>query len=215
MKSLILKDIYNIVHNVKSMLFILIVFAVMFIPTSDIEGYIIACAALCSTMIVTTFSFDDKSEWTRYAMVMPLSKKDIVAGKFIVLSVFCTAGSFFGLAVGSVGGLIMKKVSFDLAGIGELLFITMAACVIALIFGSLSIPLVFKFGSEKGRILLLVSFLVPPAIGFGIYQLLAVLGIVLTDRSIFVLLCCSPLIALVWCYAMYLISCRIFSRQEL
>lgn len=36
MKSLILKDLYNIGHNTKSMLFILAVFAVAFIPTSGV-----------------------------------------------------------------------------------------------------------------------------------------------------------------------------------
>lgn len=105
MKSLILKDLYNIGHNAKSMLFILVVAAAALIPASGVMGYIIACAVLCSMMTVTTFSFDDSSKWARYAMIMPISKKDLVAGKFIVLAIFCIVGSLFGLAAGSVGGL--------------------------------------------------------------------------------------------------------------
>lgn len=119
MKSLILKDLYNIGHNVKSMLFILVVFAVALIPTSGVAGYIFVCAILCSMMIVTTFSFDDNSKWARYAMIMPVSKKDLVAGKFIVLAIFCLVGSLFGLVVGSIAGLTIKSISFDLAGIAE------------------------------------------------------------------------------------------------
>ena len=95
------------------------------------------------------------------------------------------------------------------------LFLTLAATVISLIFGSMSIPLVFKFGAEKGRVLLLVSFLIPAAICFGAYKLLAMLGVELTDQTVFILLCCSPLIALVWGYGMYQISYRIFLKQEL
>ena len=34
MRSLILKDLYNIGHNAKSMLFVLVVFAVVLIPAS-------------------------------------------------------------------------------------------------------------------------------------------------------------------------------------
>ena len=109
----------------------------------------------------------------------------------------------------------MKNISFNLAGIGELLFSALAAWIISLISGSVSIPLVFKFGAEKGRVLLLVSFLFPAAVCFGLYQLLIISGIELTDRLIFTLLCCSPVIALIWCYAMYQISCRIFAKQEL
>lgn len=90
-----------------------------------------------------------------------------------------------------------------------------SAWVISLIFGSMSIPLVFKFGAEKGRVLLLVSFLIPAGICFGIYQLLTMLGVALTDQIVFILLCCSPLLALAWCYVMYQISYRIFVKQEL
>lgn len=215
MKSLILKDLYNIGHNVKSMLFILVVFAVALIPTSGVAGYIFVCAILCSMMIVTTFSFDDNSKWARYAMIMPVSKKDLVAGKFIVLAIFCLVGSLFGLVVGSIVGLTIKSISYDLAGIGELLFLTLTAWVVSIIYGSMSIPLVFKFGAEKGRVLLLISFLFPAALCFGIYQLFIILGIELTEHFMFALLCCSPIIALIWCYGMYQISYRIFTKQEL
>ena len=215
MRSLILKDLYNIGHNAKSMLFVLVVFAVVLIPASGVESYTFVCAILCSMMIVTTFTFDDNSKWTRYSMIMPVSKKDLVGGKFVVLAIFCLIGSLFGLAVSAISGLALKKITFDLVGIGKLLFITLIALVISLVFGSISIPLVFKFGAEKGRVLLLVSFLIPAAICFGVYQLLILLGIEITDLLIFVLLCCSPIIALVWCYIMYQISCRIFAKQEL
>ena len=215
MKSLILKDLYNIGHNVKSMLFILVVFAVALIPTSGVAGYIFVCAILCSMMIVTTFSFDDNSKWTRYAMIMPVSKKDLVAGKFIVLAIFCLVGSLFGLVVGSIAGLTIKSISFDLAEIGELLFLTLTAWVVSIIYGSMSIPLVFKFGAEKGRVLLLISFLFPAALCFGIYQLFVILGIELTEHFMFALLCCSPIIALIWCYVMHQISYKIFTKQEL
>ena len=172
-------------------------------------------AILCSMMIVTTFSFDDSSKWTRYAMIMPVSKKELVAGKFMVLAIFCAIGSLFGLIIGFIGGLITHKIVLDIVGIGELLFLTLVAWVISLIFGSMSIPLVFKFGAEKGRVLLLVSFLIPAGICFGIYQLLTMLGVALTDQIVFILLCCSPLLALAWCYVMYQISYRIFVKQEL
>lgn len=133
MKSLVLKDLFNIGHNAKSMLFILVVFAVALIPFSGVEGYIFVCAILCSMMIVTTFSFDDSSKWTRYAMIMPVSKKELVAGKFMVLAIFCAIGSLLGLIIGFIGGLITHKIALDVAGIGELLFLTLVAWVISLI----------------------------------------------------------------------------------
>lgn len=111
MKSLILKDFYNISHNAKSMFLILLVFAVAFLPTSGVQGYIFTCAILCSMMIVTTFSFDEHSNWPLYAMVMPVSKKDIVAGKYFVLFAFSLIGIIFGLVVGTAGNVIAESFS--------------------------------------------------------------------------------------------------------
>lgn len=67
MKSLVLKDLYNVGHTARSMLFIMAVLAVAFLSTSGVEGYIFMCAVLCSMMIVTTFAFDDASKWERTA----------------------------------------------------------------------------------------------------------------------------------------------------
>ena len=216
MKSLILKDLYNIGHNAKSMLFILLVLAVTLVPTSGgVEGYMITCAIMCSMMIVTTFAFDDSSKWTRYALIMPVSKKELVAGKFAVLAIFCGVGSVFGLLVGLISRVAMDKAALVLTETGELMLLALVAWVIGFALGSMLIPLVLKFGAEKGRILLLVSVLVPTAILFGAYQLLAMLGVEFTDRLVLLLLCCSPVAALAWSYGMYQISCQIFKKQEL
>ena len=65
MKSLVLKDLFNIGHNAKSMLFILVVFAVALIPFSGVEGYIFVCAILCSMMIVTNPLLQSNYLWKR------------------------------------------------------------------------------------------------------------------------------------------------------
>lgn len=215
MKSLILKDLYNIGHNTKYKLFMLAVLAVGFIPTSGTSAYIIISTLLCSMMIITTFTFDEKSNWSRYAMIMPVSKKDVVIGKYIVLVIFCVIGSLFGLVISLIAELAMSKNAFNLTSIIELLCLTLLALTISFISGSMSIPLVFKFGAERARVLLMVSILIPSAICFGSYQVLVLLGIELTDQLVFILLCGSPIIALLWGYMMYRICCRVFEKQEL
>lgn len=148
-------------------------------------------------------------------MIMPVSKKDIVVGKYIMLVIFCVIGSLFGLVVSLIAGLAMRKITFNLAGIVELLLLTLVALVISLISGSMSIPLVFKFGAERARVLLVISILVPLAICFGIYQVFVLLGIELTDQLVLIILYGSPIIALFWCYVMYRICCQIFKKQDL
>lgn len=216
MKSLILKDLYNIGHNAKSMFFMLLVFAFFIIPFVGPEAYIVMIGILCSKMVITTFSFDDSSKWTKYAMVTPITKKNMVASKFVVLLIFSAIGAVTGLIIGSIGGIIVHKVNFsNISNVFTLLFVSVVSLVIAEIFGSMTIPLLFKFGAEKARMLSLVALIVPAAICFGIYELLTLFGISFTDYSIFILLCCSPLIALAWNWVMYKISYVIFAKKEL
>ncbi len=214
MKSLILKDLYNIGHNAKSMLLILLVFAVGLIMSSGVESYIISAGVLCSMMIVTTFTFDDNCKWSKYALIMPVCKKDIVKAKFIVLVIFCTVGVCVGTIFGVSGGLVMRKLVMSMESIVTMLFMAFVGLIVSVIFGSMSIPLVYKFGAEKGRMLLLVSFAVPLAICFIVYEILTLFGVEITDQLVFAILCVSPLIALIWVYIMYRISCSIFSKQE-
>ena len=214
MKSLILKDLYNIGHNAKSMLLILLVFAIGLIMASGVESYIISSGVLCSMMIVTTFTFDDHCKWSKYALVMPICKKDIVKAKFIVLIIFCIAGICVGTIFGVAGGVAMHKMALSMEGIVTMLFMGFVGLIVSVIFGSMSIPLVFKYGAEKGRMLLLISFAVPLGICFMVYEILMMLGVKITDQLIFIILCASPLIAAIWIYTMYRISCRIFYKQE-
>lgn len=215
MKSLIIKDLYNIGHNAKSMLLILLVFAIGLIMASGVESYIISSGVLCSMMIVTTFTFDDHCKWSKYALVMPICKKDIVKAKFIVLIIFCIAGICVGTIFGVAGGVAMHKMALSMEGIVTMLFMGFVGLIVSVIFGSMSIPLVFKYGAEKGRMLLLISFAVPLGICFMVYEILMMLGVKITDQLIFTILCASPLIAAIWIYTMYRISCRIFYKQEI
>ncbi|MGN7764844.1 ABC-2 transporter permease [Paenibacillus sp. 22594] len=216
MKSLILKDLYNIGHNAKSMFFMLFVFALIFVPFSGPEAYIIASGVLCSMMVMTTFSFDDNSKWMKYAMVTPVTKRDLVASKFIVLLIFSGFGVVTGLVIGFIGGIITGKVDYsNMSDILTLPGIAVVGFIIATILGSLSIPLLFKFGTEKARTLSLVSFIIPAAICFGVYEILIFFGVSFTDQLQLILLYCSPVIALAWNLAMYKISYVIFSKKDL
>lgn len=216
MKSLILKDLYNISHNTKSMLFVLVFFAVIFLPSSGIQGYLYTCAILYGTMIVTTFSFDERSNWTPYALVMPISKKELVAGKYITLFIFSAAGVLFGLIAGTAGNFIHKTFTALPETAAEIPLSMAAATAFAFstVFGGISIPLVIKFGTEKSRILILASIFIPAAVCYIAYHLLTALGITITDSFLAALLYCSPAASLIWNYFMFQISCRIFSNKE-
>lgn len=215
MKSLIIKDLYNIGHNIKSMILILLVFAFIIVPSSGPQSYIIVSGILCSMMLTTTFSFDSSSHWTSYAMAMPLTKKDLIKGKFIILLIFSAFGVITGLLFAVIGSIILHQFTFDAETIITFLFITLVGFIISDIFGSTSIPLVFRFGAENGRMLLLISFIIPLGICFIIYEFLLLIGVTINDNFMSIVLYCSPLLAIAWNYVMYIISYKTLEQTEL
>lgn len=215
MKSMIRKDLYNIAHNAKSMVLILLFLTVVLVPSSGTEGCIIVCAFLCGSMILTTFSFDENSHWTSYAMVMPVSRRGLVAGKYVVMILFCAIGAVCGLVLGILAGLATGKASLSLESLLPLFLVALVGLAIAMIMGATSIPLLFHFGAEKARMLLVLSTLIPSGILLAGYELLKLAGLEVTDRVILRLLYCLPVIALIWSFASYLVSCRIFRHKEL
>lgn len=214
MKSLVLKDLYNIGHNAKTMALTLAFLAVFYGAFADASVSIVCCCVMCSMMILTTFTFDHASQWTRYALVMPVSRKDLVAAKFVTMLLFTLVGLAAGLALSLASGLLFRRLDTSAESLLALPGILLGGFAAAQIFGGIVIPLVLRFGAEQARVLIVAAFLVPTLALFGLYQLLTTLGVVFTDGLVLGLLCAAPVAALAFDYAMYRLSCRIFARME-
>ena len=88
MKALLLKDLYNIGHNARSMLVVLLFLAIAIVPTSGPVAYMVMCGVLCAMMIVTTFTFDEASGWTAYALILPVRRSRLVLAMTAALILF-------------------------------------------------------------------------------------------------------------------------------
>ena len=213
MKSMVLKDLYNIKCNAKSVLVSFLVLAVAMASTG--VGVLYSGAILCSSLIVSTFAYDDRCDWAKYAVVMPISRNELVAGKYAMLTLLVVGGMAVSFRASLVSNAITGQIPLNQSGLQELLISTLAALVFALVYGSIAIPLILRFGAEQGRILLLVALLVPAAVCFAVYQVGKWMGIVLTDQGVVLLVCGAAVAALVWMAVSYRISCGIFAKQEL
>lgn len=215
MKSLLLKDLYNIGHNSKAMVLVLLILAVFLGPTSEWIGYAFPSAIMCAMMVITTFAFDDHSQWNKYAVVMPISRKDIVAAKFIVLTIFSAIGAVSGFVISLIGGTLTKSIDFSGDKITELLIMTGVAFVMGVFFMSNAIPLVIRYGAEKGRLFIIISCVIPIGIYYITDKLLVMLGIQLSEQQVVGLSCCAPFLLLIWSYIMYRVSCSILEKKDL
>ena len=79
MKSLILKDIYNIMHNMKALVLMLFIFLFITIPQGGAAAYVITCCILCAMMVVTTFSFPPSDSGSAEGICRPAHPVKIIA----------------------------------------------------------------------------------------------------------------------------------------
>ena len=141
MSGLLLKDFYTIGHNAKQMMLILLIWAVCFLPGRDGSTYIIMCASLCGMMTATTFTFDDKCHWEKYAMILPISKKAYVLEKYVLHMIF----SLLGVAAGTTVTVVadwFQGMRFK----GPLWQVGLFGFGISMAVGCLFLPLLLKYG---------------------------------------------------------------------
>lgn len=214
MKSLVLKDLYNVGHNMKSTLAVIVLMGVFLTFTSDGDTsfYSIFCAIMFSLMVITSFSYDTLSNWEHYAMILPITRQDVVRGKFAVLLLLGLSGAVLGLLVGLLSAAIVPNATLDL---GEQAFYMLPGFTISIFMGSTSIPLIFKFGAEKARLMLMGTFVLPAFLVLAVVKLMEHVGIQPTDQMVVTFFSVSPVLVLVWAYLMYRISCGIFQKKEL
>ena len=155
MKALLYKDAMVLWKQMKLMLLLILIFAV--IPSEFQNTFAVLYAAL---LPYSALAYDERSRWDRMAAAMPYSARDIVTEKYV-----------FGwiAALGTLAlTLVLRLVSQYLLHLGEgasaeMLLIAFFGSLIAM---AVTLPMRFHFGVEKGRLVMfLIIFLVCASAG--------------------------------------------------
>lgn len=202
MKGLILKDIMNLKKQGKIYVLVIgiyIIFAIMNESSVMLQYMICMFAAM---LLITALAYDEKADWDKYALSMPVSRRQVVLSKYCV--------GLLGMAVGAL--LIVIYNLIIPSKVGESNNLVPYASLIGVLFLSLMLPILFKFGVEKGRVLmLLVLFL--PMISL---TMIAKSGIPEPSmRVIFMLKDFFPVIVIIVLAISILISQHIYQNKEL
>lgn len=153
MKALIWKDTYVIWRQMKYFLVMLLLFC--FLPNGFNNAFAVIYAAM---LPYTALAYDERSKWDQLAATMPYSTRDMVLSKY-VFGWLCIVGA------AALSGLLQIAASFVthrtfLPGVLALSALG-AVCILAI-----TLPLMFRFGVERGRLaMFLVIFLVCGAAG--------------------------------------------------
>lgn len=146
MKALLLKDFYVLWRQLRFLLLFILVFSA--IPGSFNATFAVVYMAM---LPYTALSYDERSKWNQLAAMMPYTERDIVLSKYVLGTLATAAASVFSLTLQTV-----ISVAAPYPGRPEPL-ITLMAFFASLCILAVTLPLMFRLGVEKGR---LVMFLI-------------------------------------------------------
>lgn len=148
MKGLLLKEWYVAREYCRSFLFIAAVFLIVSFwgaPNLFSIGYPVV---IMSMVPITLIACDEKEKWNIYSEILPCTKQQLVIAKYLT--------GFIAVVVTVVLEEIIQAVrmtfaaSFDMKA---MMVSSVVLCAGGLFVPMLVLPLIYKFGAEKGRIL--------------------------------------------------------------
>ncbi|MDE6732307.1 MAG: ABC-2 transporter permease [Oscillospiraceae bacterium] len=208
MKGLMLKELYVALKSCKMYFIIDAMFIAMSFALSgilnDSIAFLMFPVMISGEISISLLSFDEKSKWSKYSGTLPYSAAQMVSSKYLFSLAFVaitTLVTFLALIihVNTIGGAELSEVGSVIGGM----------CVISLIVTSVGLPLCFRFGSERGRIIFfmtifIAAFLLVNFIDkfYGLGQIRHIVWIIIAAVA--------ALYALSW-----FISVAIYSRREI
>lgn len=154
MTGLLWKDLKNLKHQMGIYAFMAGIWLVVGVVNRDASFFSGLLMMLSVMMPLSALGYDERAGWDRYALTMPVSRADLVVSKYLLGGVFALLGALFSVVL----GLLLS------GGAGEGLGTALLLLSVGLFFLSVTLPLMFKFGVEKGRFLLIAIAFVPTAL---------------------------------------------------
>ena len=148
MKGLIIKDLYQLAKYCRSFLIILVIFLAASAMNQNNWFFLFYPSLLCGMIPVTLLAYDERSHWDRYALSLPVTRRQIVTGKYVIGLGTILVSLLLSLALSAVR--MGKTGSFsagDLFSLGGAIFLS------ASLTASVTLPFMFKMGVEKGRVI--------------------------------------------------------------
>lgn len=131
--------------------------------TRDILSGMIFCMSMMAITSSYTFSVAEKNDLGRLYGLLPVSKSDIVSGRYLFVGLQGIITTAFAICANLII-LILLKVHF---GLSDVLISTGIGLVLYYFFTAVQMPFFFKFGGIKGRFFAFLPFI-------GIFSLSAI-----------------------------------------
>ena len=154
MSGLLYKDLINLKQQGKLYLLIIGVWLAVSYVQHDVSFFGGMMAVFGALITMTSCAYDEKSGWDKYALAMPVGRRALVWSKYALALLMLVSG----LALYTV---LSAACRVDMAEYLEQMFafLSVGCWMISLI-----LPLIFRFGVEKGRVSIMIAFFCPVVI---------------------------------------------------
>lgn len=159
-KGLIIKDILQLKNYRKTLVVFILIF--MLVSISEIDG-IGNMLALMLTLAfamfsMASFNYDELNKTDRYILTLPITRRQVVLSKYIFVIYSTLIGSIIGTVIGFILTSLVNK---QISNIGEIITIGLGGMMEIGLIEAIQIPCIYKWGTEKGRIqMVLITALV-------------------------------------------------------
>lgn len=215
MRAMLYADWMNLRHSIKSMVFLVVVFALTGFFFSGPMFFTMIVVMLSITVPITLCSVDKAYGWDRLSMSMPILRRDMVGSKFLLSLLTSAAALALSILLSAVYSAVHADAAF-LEAVAVLLFSEAAAIVL---MGVILVTTV-KWGVEKARYIMLACVWIPILLAFLVRKI----GLPLPDLSVLnrisnAQLCLVALAVIVVSLLIYLACCllavHVYQKTEL
>ena len=153
MRGLLVKDMRMMMGQKK--FFGLVVFMTIILNFSSNTGFVVYYVTfVCSFFAMNSIGYDEADNGYPFLFSLPIDRSIYIREKYLFGIILSVISWLAGMCV----CFIFEAVKHTLSSFTENIVVIAAILPIMLIFNAIVFPLLFKFGSEKGRIVMLCVF---------------------------------------------------------
>lgn len=157
MMSLVLKDLLNLQSYLKTII-VFVVFYSMLSFTMDEVSFVAGMLIVLFAMIpIASFTYDKQAKWDVFGQTLPVTRKQMVQSKYVIALIFIVIGLVLSFIITAIATFI-KESSVEVV---ELIAANSMVASVGIILLTIMLPLIYKFGVEKSRIMLLAISSIP------------------------------------------------------
>lgn len=199
MRALLIKDILNIKAQGKAILLVLAIWFIISVFNGSGSFFAALSVVYAILLPLTSVTADDKCGFERYAMTMPVTRTVMALSKYV----FALACALIMAVIGFAACVII-----DSSSVNEALATCASCFCVAVVLVSLLLPLVYKFGPEKARLVMMVVFIA------GFLTLVFAFDKLGIEPDLELLMIALPALALVLLAVSAVISVGIYRKKE-